>query len=47
MKNILVYCGASVGFDEIYKNTAIAAGKLLVEKTKRLFTVQVALVLWG
>jgi len=36
MKNILVYCGASVGFDEIYKNTAIAAGKLLVEKNKTL-----------
>lgn len=36
MKNILVYCGASVGFDEIYKNTAITAGKLLVEKNKTL-----------
>ena len=36
MKNILVYCGASVGFDEIYNNTAIAAGKLLVEKNKTL-----------
>ncbi|MDI9860062.1 LOG family protein [Flectobacillus roseus] len=36
MKNILVYCGASVGFDEIYKNTAVAAGKLLVEKNKTL-----------
>jgi uncharacterized protein (TIGR00730 family) len=36
MKNILVYCGSSLGFNEIYKNTAIQAGKTLADKDKTL-----------
>ncbi len=36
MKNILVYCGSSTGFNEIYKNTAIAAGKTLAQAQKTL-----------
>lgn len=36
MKNILVYCGSSLGFNEIYKNTATQAGKTLADKDKTL-----------
>ncbi|MFC0185166.1 hypothetical protein SAMN04515674_11299 [Pseudarcicella hirudinis] len=36
MKNILVYCGSSAGFDEVYKNAAIELGKLMAEQGMRL-----------
>lgn len=32
MKNILIYCGSSAGYNEIYKNTATHVGKILANQ---------------
>ena len=32
MKNILIYCGSSAGYNEIYKNTATQVGKILANQ---------------
>ena len=32
MKNILIYCGSSAGYNEIYKNTATHVGKTLANQ---------------
>ena len=32
MKNILIYCGSSTGYNEIYKNTATEVGQILANQ---------------
>jgi uncharacterized protein (TIGR00730 family) len=36
MKSLLVYCGSNIGLNPIYKETAIALGKKMVERGIRL-----------
>ena len=36
MKNILVYCGSSAGYDAVYSEVATAAGKSIAAKGQRL-----------